>query len=410
MTWRVNNGLLLIFLLALCAASFAAVIPNLEIYGYSLSESPAAPGHTVTLTLHIHDTEWATCGDLTNVQVITSYPLSVQGMDTKYLGSICESDGSNGTVSFDIPVDSLAQSGTYQVTVITNYQRQFDKYSNTNTFNVKVAGTPSLGASVTSSNPTDIYPGDQAAVTVTFQNNGSGRAESARARMYAPDGIEVKWAGSDQALGEIPARGSASAIFNIEALKNTAPGTYKLTVVLDYAGENSGSGNQTFSFDMPVKAKAEFTPAAQPGTVLNADEDKEITVSVKNSGSQEARKLKVRIRPIFPFSTDGTVRYIDSLMPGETANLTYLVHVDKEATAGEQIAGMLFDYQDPQGNPFTDTEDFSLNVKTKTLLEQAMDYWYLVVLAIIIIGVIVLRWIFKFVAGALKEGDKKEDR
>jgi hypothetical protein len=39
-----------------------------------------------------------------------------------------------------------------------------------------------------------------------------------------------------------------------------------------------------------------------------------------------------------------------------------------------------------------------------------MDYWYLVALAIIIIGIIVLRWIFRFVAGALKEGDKKEDR
>jgi len=404
---RVNNGLLLVFLLALCAASFAAVIPNLEIYDYSLSESPAAPGHTVTLTLHIRDTEWATCGDLTNVQVITSYPLSVQGMDTKYLGSICEGDETNGTVSFDIPVDSLAQSGTYQVTIITNYQRQFDKYSNTNTFNVKVAGTPSISASVVSSTPTDIYPGDQAAVTVAFQNNGSGRVESARARMYAPDGIEVKWAGSEQGLGEIAARGSASATFNIEALKNATPGIYKLAVVLDYDGENSAPGSRTFSFDMPVKPKAEFTPGAQPGTVLNADEDKEITVSVKNTGTQEARKLKVRIQPIFPFSTDGTVRYIDSLKPGEAKDLTYLVHVDKDATAGEQISGMLFDYQDPQGNSFTDSQDFTLTVKTKTLLEQAMDYWYIIVLAVLAGGAFVLWKAFGFVARSLKEGEKR---
>ncbi len=407
MKWPLNNGLLLAFLLALCAASFAAVNPNLEIYNYSLSEFPAMPGHTVTLTFHIRDTEWATCADLTNLQLITSYPLSVQGMDTKYLGSICESDGTNGTVSFDIPIDSLAQAGTYPVTVITNYQKQFDRFSNTNTFNVRVSGAPSLSASVASSNPTDIYPGDQAAVTVTFQNSGSGRVESASARMYAPQGIEVKWAGSEQALGEIPARGSASAVFNLEALKGTAPGTYKLTLALDYADENNASGSQTFTFDMPVKAKAEFTPSAPAGTVLNADEDKEITVAVKNTGSQEARKLKVRIQPIFPFSTDGTVRYIDSLMPGEEKGLTYLVHVDKEATAGEQVAGMLFDFQDPQGREFTDSQDFTLDVKTKTLMEQLMDYWYLAVLAVAVIVLVVLRWIFKFVAGALKEGEKK---
>ena len=47
--------------------------------------------------------------------------------------------------------------------------------------------------------------------------------------------------------------------------------------------------------------------------------------------------MEVRIEPLFPFSTDGTVRYIESLRPGETQNLTYVITVDKDATAGGQL-------------------------------------------------------------------------
>ncbi len=405
-----RNGLVLVFLLALCAASFAAIDPNLEITSYTMSENPAAPGHTVTLTLHIIDTEWATCADLINLQIIGSYPLSVQGMDTKYLDTICYGDDVNGTVSFDIPVDSLAQEGTYPITVVTNYQWQFDKFSNTNTFNIVVLGTPSLTASVTGSNPVDVYPGDDAAVTVTFQNIGNGRVESAQAAMTAQDGVEVKWAGSQQELGEILPHGSTSAVFNVEALKNTTPGDYQLTLNVDYEGENNASGSQTFTFDLPVKKQADFLPRVVSGTVVNPGKNEQVTVQVTNTGSEEAKDVQVRIQPIYPFSTDGTVRYVESLMPGQTVNLTYLVVVDKDATAGEQLSGLMFNYKDPQGTAFTDTEDFTLTVKTETLLDQAMDYWYLVVIVVLIIVFMVLSRIFKFVASALKEGDKPEPK
>jgi hypothetical protein len=327
-------------------------------------------------------------------------------MDTKYLDTICYGDDVNGTVSFDIPVDSLAQEGTYPITVVTNYQWQFDKFSNTNTFNVLVSGTPSLTASVTGSNPVDIYPGDQAAVTVTFQNIGSGRVESAQATMTSQDGVEVKWAGSQQELGEILPHGSTSAVFNIEALKNTTPGTYDLTVNVDYEGENNASGSQMFTFEMPVKVQADFLPSAVSGTVVNPGKNEQVTVQVTNTGSEEADDVQVRIQPIYPFSTDGTVRYIQSLMPGQTVNLTYLIVVDKDATAGEQLSGLLFNYKDPQGTAFTDSEDFTLTVKTETLLDEVVDYWYLILLAALIVAFLVLRRIFKFVASALKDGEK----
>lgn len=397
--------------LMLSAVGFAAVDPNLEIYNYTLSHNPAAPGDDLTLAIHLENTAFGACASSITVQAITSYPLSVSGMDTQYLNSLCLGDPeATGTVFFVLPVDSLAQSGTYPVTIVTNYQdsQNFDKFSNTNTVNINVLGTPSISASVTSSNPVDFYPGDTGSVTITFQNNGTGKLESGQVAFTAPSGLEVKWAGQSQDIGQIPAHGSTSVTFNVEAQKNTSSGIYPITASLQYTGDSTPSATENFTFPMQVKPQADFVASVANGTTLSAGSDVEVQVSLTNTGTQNADKVRIRISPIYPFSTDGTERYIETLAPGQTENLTYLIHTDSDATAGQQISGLIMDYEDPQGNDFTDTEYFAMNVKTPTLLEEALNYWYVFVIIILIIAYIILRRIlgaFRKNAKGAKKGD-----
>jgi len=394
--WMITAGrsaaLFVLTFALLCGSAVASVNPKVQLESYSVSELPAVPGHTVTLFIHLKSLEWDNCAERVTVQVVMSYPLSVSGMDTQYIDLLCFNDSAEkGTVSFSLPVDSLAQSGTYPVTVLTTYEKRYETFSASNTLNLRVGGIPSIIASVVSSNPVDVYPGDTASVTIKFHNNGSGRAESARVKLEAPEGLEVKWAGSEQELGLIAARSSASATFNIEAFKNTMPGTYMLHATLDYASEDKTVSRQDFYFDMPIKEKADFTAEAKIDSPLLSGDDKEVVMALSNTGSQEARKLKVRVRPVFPFSTDGTVRYVESLAPGEKTDLVYVIHTDKEATAGGQISGLLLDFEDPQGNKFTDSLDFALNVKTKSLEDQIMKYWYLGALAVLVVLLVALR-------------------
>jgi hypothetical protein len=321
----------------------------------------------------------------------------VSGLDTQYFDSLCLGDP-DGTVSFIIPVDSLAQSGTYPVTIVTNYQKDFDKFTSSNTINIVVLGTPSVLASVTSSNPVDLYPGDTGSVTVTFQNNGTGKIESGHVSFNAPPGLEIKWAGQGQNIGEIPAHGSTSVTFNVEALKNISSGNYPISAELQYTGDNTPSATQQFAFIMPVKAKAEFAASRVNNSILTAGEDFEIQVSITNTGAQDAKKLRIRISPVYPFSTDGTQRYIESLAPGQTQNLTYLIHVDKDATQGQQMSGLIIDYEDPQGNSFADTEYFPMSVNALTLMDQLVSYWYVFAIIALIIAYIVIRRILGFVS------------
>ena len=389
-----RGGMFALFALALLlfsAISSASVNPKLELLNYTVSEDPAQPGHVVALALHIKSLEFDNCASRVAVQLMVSYPLSIQGSDTQYLETLCYNDSdATGTFTFYLPIDNLATLGTYPVAVSTTYEKGFTQLSESNTVNLRVGGAPSFAASVTSSNPVDIYAGDSSTVTVTLQNTGSSMVQDAIASATS-SGIEVKWAGADQAIGTIQARGSANAVFSIEAPKNLPPGTYPLNVKLDYTGEDKQNGSVTFHFDVPVKPKAEFLAVYDLNGTLRAGAAQTVNVTLTNSGTQTARKVKVRINPLFPFSTDGTVRYIDTLAPGQSANLTYVITVDKDATAGSQLSGLLMNFEDPQGKAFSDSADFSIPVREATFSEMLEQYNLFIYIIVIVVALVVVR-------------------
>ena len=379
---KIFGVLMLAAMLVLSGTAFASVNPKVQLLNYTLSEMPAQPGHTLALTLHFKSMEPDNCAERFSVTLSLAYPLSIRGSDTQYIDLLCFRDpDAKGDVTFHLPVDNLATSGTYPVSVSSAYEKRFTKLTESNTVNVQVGGAPSFNATITSSAPVDIYAGDDAKVAVTFQNTGSSMVQSARATATS-SGIVVKWAGSTQDLGSIAARGSATAYFNIEAPKNIAVGSYPLDVVLDYTSENKSIGSTSFRFMVPVSPKADFT-AASASPVLVSGEKKEVAITLSNTGTEEAKKLKVRIKPMFPFSTDGTVRYLDSLPAGSSANITYLITVDKDATAGNQLLSFQVDFEDPQGKQMSDTADFALSVRALTLVDQVSAVWYVwIVLAL----------------------------
>ena len=382
-----NIGIVLAaLLLAFVGVNFASVNPKLQLVNYSISEIPAQPGHAVNLTLVFKSLNWDNCAGQTSIQLAVSYPLSIDGPDTHYLGDLCTSDpDSKSTTSFILPVDPLAQAGTYQVLVASKYQKTFETFSDSNTLNVRVGGVPSFTASIAASNPVDVYPGDTAFVTAVFQNNGSGTVSSARVTFDASDGIEVKWAGQTQEIGQILPRGSSSATFQIEASKSLQPGLYHLYATLDYVSQDRTNGNASFVFDIPIARKADFSVSYGDGPLLSGN-DIPVKLVLSNTGSEEARNIKASISPVYPFSSDGTVRYIDSITPGGSAELDYTIHVDKDAIPGSGMLTLLVNYQNPDGRSLSDTADFSISVSKKSLADSLAELWYVwVALAVAIV-------------------------
>lgn len=388
-----NIGIVLaVLLLAFVGVSFASVEPQLQLVNYSISEVPAQPGHVINLTLVFQSLNWDNCAYQTSVQLSTSYPLSIEGPGTHYLGTLCTSTPINtSTTSFLLPVDSLATAGTYQVEVGSTYLMQnFESFSNNNVISVRVGGEPSFTASVVSSNPVDVYPGDTAFVTVAFQNNGSGTVDSASVTFNASDGIEVKWAGQTQELGQIPPHGSTSATFEIEPSKDLQPGTYQLYATLDYVSQDLTNNNTSFVFDIPIAKKADYS-VYYGGSSLLTGTNVPVKLFLYNTGSEDAKDLKVSVEPVYPFSSDGIVRYVDSLQSGNSTELEYMIHVDQDATPGNELLTLRINYERPNGESMSDTADFSLPVAQKTITESLEELWYVWVILVVIVLFLVAR-------------------
>jgi uncharacterized membrane protein len=389
------TSLTLAFLLSLCGTAYAAN-PNIILGNYTLSENPPMPGDNVDLGLKLMNVNSTICANNVAVQLSTSYPVSINGNDKQYLGDICVNNYSIAT--FNLVIDSLAQTGTYPISVITTYESNYNEYSESNIINLVVGGAPSFAASVVSSNPIDIYPGDDAAITIKLQNNGANEAKATNISLTAADGLKVKWAGSQQELGTIPSQGSASATFYIEAAKNAIPGIYSINATLNYLSESKNPASQNLSFNMPLLAKADFNADAGKTTFV-AGQKKDVTIALTNTGFEEARKIKVRIMPIFPFSTDGTVRYVDSLKPGEEKDLNFVVQVDKDGTAGKQVVSLFIEFENPQEKQFTDSADLSLSVVNKGFVYFITTYWiFILIIAIVVLLVIKRRQISTWMA------------
>ena len=377
----------LIALLVLSVNVAAEVNPLVRMENYSFSEYPPRPGDTVLLTLHyVSDSD--VCAEKLSVQLSAAYPLAIEGPDTQYAGLLCAESSNNGTFTFKVRVDPLAQTGNYAIAASAVYQKTFLKYTASNSIATRVQGQPDLSATVASSQPVDIYAGDSAVIKLHIYNKGTGYVTSARAAASAT-GITVKWAGSDLQIGAIAPRSSTDAALVVEASKNLSPGNYPLVLVVNYVAEDGSVGISRFSFDVPVKPRADFS--AVDGASVAIGETSLTVVTLENKGSDVARNVKVVIRPVFPYSADGTVRFIDELAPGASVPLDYFVSVDKQALPGKQLLSLNIEYEDAVGKKFSDSADFSLEARYKTIPEIVLGYWYLIVLVIVIAGVYLKR-------------------
>jgi len=121
--------------------------------------------------------------------------------------------------------------------------------------------------------------------------------------------------------------------------------------------------------------------------------------SLRNTGTDAAYKVKVKLLPQYPFSSDGSVRYVEKLEPGKNAPIELSLDIDKDATPGEYSLDMLLDFEDAQGKSLQDTANVSFVVLRKSLFRAVfIDYWVVWIIVAVLAAVIIKK----------KKGKKKK--
>ena len=379
-------NIIILILIVIAGSSMVNAIaqPIITVSGYSITSGEAAVGKDFTLTLNLSNTGTACAVGITTT-IQAGAPFIMRGVSTTAAKDLCYD--LSEPVNIPLRIDPTATGGFYQLTVVNNYQDLLiNPYTSYSTLNIQVNGAPDMNAHITNTNPIDVYPGDTATLTMTIQNDGTFQAQAVNATLTSDSSLIVKWANSFTLLGTINAKDSRTAQFTIEVPKDSTGIEFPIHLTLSYLDQNLVQQTQTYNMIFYAKNKALFAVSDGGSNTLSPNQNSRIMrLTLKNTGTDVAKKIKIRIEPQFPFSTDGSVRYVESLAPGETAPVALLVNVDKDATLGSYDMNMIINYEDAQGKQLQDTTDLSLTVTQRGFLNAVfLDYWFLWALAIII--------------------------
>ena len=380
------------FILLCVNTVYADVRPNIAVSNYTIKEKVVNVGKEFILSLTLINTEPSTCAKSITTSIDSGFPFIMEGVSTLSIGNLCS--GNTKVVDYPLKVDPTAAGGFYQINVVSNYESAtYIQFSSTSAINLFVNGSPEINANIINSQPIDIYPGDIGTLSVKIENNGNFQAQSVSASMKAVKPIEVKWSQSFNTVEVLDPKQSKTIDFIVEVPRDAEAKYYQITLDLTYLDENRVKQTKTFEFNLYIKKKAQFETSDAGSDNLYANQDlRKVKIFLRDTGTDDARKVRVRVLPQFPFSTDGSVRYIEFLGAGKSEPIDFNVDIDKDATPGNYVLDMLVDYEDAQGKKLQDTTQLGLVVKPKGITRAVfIDYWVLWIITIIIVSIIVRR-------------------
>lgn len=380
----------MVFLLLSLIPVSATLRPDITVTSFNIKEGAIKVGKDFTLELTISNIEPGTCAVNIISSIQANYPFVMNGVSRVKAGDLC--DKPFILVDFPMSIDPTAKGGFYQIRVTNDFETSsFLQLSGIDTLNLFVNGTPEMNALIVDSNPIDVYPGDDATLTVNIENDGSFPAQSVISTLSAEKPIEVNWAKSTSSFGMIDSKQSKTMSFSISIPKNAAAQDYPLKLKVEYLDENLESQTKYIDLVLHVKSKAMFDVTdVSPNKFYPNYNGQKLRLQVKNIGTDTAYKLKARVLPMFPFSTDGSVRYIEKLEPGKTVIVELTIDVDKQATIGGYSLDTLLNFEDAQGKALQDTSKVAITVSEKEFYRAVFsDYWFLWIVALVIIIVMI---------------------
>lgn len=319
---------------------------------------------------------------------------------------LSEEDADNGltdvcgskTIEIVLDIPPNTPAGTYPIVITGTYTdvNNSKQYTFSDTINVYLNGNTDLNAHIVGAIPFDAYAGDTATVSILVENDGTLQAQSVHGVLSANEPIEINPAESFFSVGSLQPKQSYIATFSFDILKNARAQSYPMTLALVYTEKNK-ERTEDIPLTFEVKKKAMFETSDSGSDVLYPNDfGKIVRIRVTNTGTDVAKEVKVQIQPQYPFTTDGSIRYIANLNPGSSSVVQFAIDVDKAATIGSYGTNVILDFQDAQGNNLHDSVVTSLTVQSKSLSQVLFaDYWYLWLLIEIVVIIVALRTINK---------------
>jgi len=229
--------------------------------------------------------------------------------------------------------------------------------------------------------------GEEAKVTITIKNNGTGQAMGIDVQDIPPLPQFTYIAGYPPKIKETLDPGqSDSAVYMVNAAKE---GAISIPAVLisyaDSKGNSMSNRSEPFSIVINPRSKADLTINAEGTASLALEEEGLLNISIINRGSASATKIEVTgdVRPAEGLEVAGLDKSFFDIAPGDEAAFS--------ASISGQRPG---DYSIRLKASYNDGEGLAIKEATAkvTVLEREYKYQYLLVIVPI---AIISAWIYR---------------
>ncbi|MFQ6051283.1 MAG: COG1361 S-layer family protein [Candidatus Hydrothermarchaeota archaeon] len=291
------------------------------------------------------------------ISVSTSEIIKPIGSASRFIGSLRA--GEEKTITFRFFVDNSAQDNSYVVPILLRYeeeseaavhQQEIVQESKSRTITrtrqienqeqieimrvgVRVKGIPDLAIANVMTDPKQIRIGyDYATIELDIENNGKGPAESVRAELIPVYPFKPSWSMTNIAnIGLLEPGATKSAKFTVDVAEDARAGTYEVPLILTFK-ERDGTEhevNHTINIMLKGKPRFELFDIKTDPAKVKAGEKVRLSFKIKNTGSEQAESVDVRVikKADQPFDFEERSDFIGTLDPNDVGegSLTFTV-------------------------------------------------------------------------------------
>jgi len=236
-------------------------------------------------------------------------------------------------VRITIHVKEEAPNGVYAIPVNVSWR---EYYFNTSagyvttpeiskllglSFSVRGSAVINVGAITT--DPTDIRPGDEnVELRVVIENSGEAAAKDIEATLLLNGKFTPSWSGTDRSyLGRLNSGGEGEASFHLDLADNVESGSHRIPLQITYKDITGKEYEVMREIMILVKPKPDFEIVSfytEPGNVSAGDTGVKLHVRIRNTGSENAESVSVRItgEAEVPFTFDVKSDFVGNLQMG----------------------------------------------------------------------------------------------
>jgi hypothetical protein len=303
---------------------------------------------------------------------------------TEYFGVV--SQGTEILLQYPIHVDENASTGTYSIPLKLIWRNSSMKeQSQTLNLGITIEGKPELVIAGISSQPSRFYPDEEFNLSIKVENIGTGKAEAVELKLLFPGEFQGEKTGF---LGTIKRDSTATATFNLKALKTAAPGAYGYTLLITYRDGEGVERTTKEDFEVYVSERGEIDIEIAGVTTspskLYPGEGFSLSVQLENIGKQDAKSVRAEIQSIEEFVGE-RVSFIGSLKQDDLSTAIFEMSVAKGAKPGSYELKMKIFYIDEKGVEHSEEKYFSLLVSKKPR-NRLWDIAAGVLVALVLIG------------------------